>query len=49
MEFRFNVPLPQYTTLLLTSLYMLQTSQIGGMSAERIWTPFDMLSYRLCY
>jgi hypothetical protein len=38
MEIKFNINLQQYTTLLLTSLYMLHTSMVGVMSSERAFT-----------
>jgi hypothetical protein len=44
MEIKFNIPLQQYTTLLLTSMSMLHTSLIGGISSEKTCTSLNNLS-----
>jgi hypothetical protein len=45
MEIKFIIIIEQYTTLFLTRLYMLHTSEVGGMSSERTSTSFHSLVF----
>jgi hypothetical protein len=50
MEIKFTISLQQYTALLLTSIYMLHTRMVGGISSERTCTSlYNLSSYKHFY